>query len=412
MTRSSIPLLFFSAFALLDFSQVQAASSGLIVTFDNIPNRIRRDNPDLAAARLRVKEALGRMNQAGRRSNPELEGGVEGNHHFREGKLEIGISQRFPVTDRLRLEKDISLIELRAAETEIKEVERRLVTEARTALVKVLALRQQRLLREKQAGVSKKLAAFIGESARKGEHSALDAGQAKLEAARFASEIRQLVANEIALVGILKPLLGMRITDALNVSGTLPSATLPAGVIDPNRRPDYRAAQLAAQAARQGVELEKARRYEDVEAGIVAGVERTEDAPEGFENEGIIGLRVKLALPFWDKNEGNIQAAQARAERKEKETSALAHTIRHEADSARKEMVEWIRMLAEINDNLLPLAAEQAANAESAYHEGFSDLQSILRAREQELELASSRIEALQNFHLARVRFEAAVANP
>jgi cobalt-zinc-cadmium efflux system outer membrane protein len=75
-------------------------------------------------------------------------------------------------------------------------------------------------------------------------------------------------------------------------------------------------------------------------------------------------------------------------------------------------MAEWLKMLREITDTLLPLAAEQASQAETAYRDGFTDLQAVLRAREQQLQLASSRIEALRNFHVARVRFEAAIAKP
>ena len=45
--------------------------------------------------------------------------------------------------------------------------------------------------------------------------------------------------------------------------------------------------------------------------GLFAAAERTEDVPEGYENEAIIGLRFKIALPFWNKNEGAIQEAEA-----------------------------------------------------------------------------------------------------
>ncbi len=405
-------ILTISTLTFLGLAALEAAPTGLIVTLNNIPDRVRRDNPDLAAAHLRIREALGRMKQAGRRSNPELEGGLEGNHHFDEGKIEIGISQRFPVTNRLRLEKDISVLELKAAEAEVREVERLLVAEARSALVEVLAFQQQRKLREQQAEVSAKLAEFTAQAAEKGELSSIDAGQSRLEAARYASEIRQLRAREVAAVGKLKPVLGMTTGEVLNVTGTLPPAVLPGGGADPSRRPDFQAATLDARAAEQAIALEKSRRYDDIEAGIVAGLERSEDAPEGFESEGIVGLRIKVALPFWDRNEGNIEAAEAKAERKKKEADALAHTIRHEANATRREMVEWRRMLAEITDNLLPLAANQAAEAEVAYRDGFTDLQAVLRAREQQLQLASSRIEALRNFHLARVRFEAAAASP
>lgn len=396
---------------LLEVGATAAASSGLIITFQNIPHRIRRDNPDLAAARLHVQEALGRMQQAGRASNPELEGGLE-QTGFREGKIEIGISQRFPVTNRLLLEKQISVVELRAAEAEIKNVERQLIAQARLLLVEILALRQQRGLRREQAKVAGELADFIGRMAKKGELSTLDAGQARLDAAQHRSSIQQLQAGEVATIGKLKPLLGLRITDTLNVSGTLPAAVVPGNPIDPKRRPDLQAAHLQTKAARQSVDLEKARRYDDIEAGLVAGLEHSEDAPEGFETEGIIGLRFKLALPFWDKNEGNIAAAKAKVERRNKEAKALAHNIRHEADAARREMNEWIELLNEIGTNLLALAQAQTEDTEKSYRDGLVDLQAVLRAREQELKLASSRIEALRNFHLARVRFDAAIAKP
>lgn len=389
-----------------------AGSSGLIVTFDNIPGRIARDNPDLSAARFRIKEATGLMHQAGRPSNPELEAGWKNNANFREGTIEIGISQRFPVTNRLHLEKQISVAALKAAEAEVAEAQRSIVAEARTALVEVLALRQQRALRSQQVKIARKLANFTRAAADKGELSPIDAGQTNLEAARLSSEIRLLNASEVAAISKLKPLLGMSITDTLHVSGSLPAASLPSSGVDPRQRPDYQATQHEAEAAKRNVDLERTKRYEDIEAGLVAGLERSEDAPDGFENEGIIGFRIKVALPFWDKNEGNIEAAEARAQRKQKEIDALSHNIRHEADGTHKEMREWLKMLREITDELLPLAAQQATDADKAYRDGLGELQSVLRAREQQLQLNSSRIEALKNFHLARVRFDAAVAKP
>ena len=75
-------------------------------------------------------------------------------------------------------------------------------------------------------------------------------------------------------------------------------------------------------------------------------------------------------------------------------------------------MAEWGGMLREISDNLLPLASKQASDAEQAYREGLGDLQAVLRAREQQLQLGSARIDALSNFHRARVRYDAAVGNP
>jgi cobalt-zinc-cadmium efflux system outer membrane protein len=383
----------------------------VVVSLASVGNRIRAQNPDLAAARLRIREAVGRMNQSGRLANPELETGVEHNPNFREGRIEVGFIQRFPITGRLRLEKDISLTELQASEAEVREVERQLTGQAREAVVKILAKRQRRELIREQSRVSGEFAESLADIAAKGETSLLDAGHARLEAASLALETRQLDAEETALVGGLKPLLGMRPGESLSVGGTLPEAALPGTGTDVSRRPDLQVAKLAALAAAQGVTLEQARRYDDVEGGIFAGAERSEDAPDGYDNEAIIGLRLKIPLPLWNKNEGAIQEAEAKQQRKEMEAIALSRSIRLEAETARSEMLEWAKMIAEIHDILLPLADEQTKLAEEAYRKAQGELQSVLRAREKRLELASARIDALQNFHLARVRYETAQGN-
>jgi cobalt-zinc-cadmium efflux system outer membrane protein len=384
----------------------------VVISLATIGDRIRAQNPDLAAARLRIQEALGRMNQSGRLANPEFETGIEHNPRFREGKIEIGISQRFPITNRLRLEKDVSLTELKSAEAEVREAGRLLIGQAREAVVKILATRQRRELLREQTAVSNDFARLLSETAAKGEGSALDAGQAKLEATSLSTEIRQLDAGEAALVGQLKPLLGMRPGEALSVGGKLPEPALPDKAADPSNRPDFQVAKLDALAAAQGVSLEQARRYEDMEGGVFTGVERTEDAPDGYENEAIVGLRLKIPLPLWNKNEGAIQEARAKQERKEKEAVALGRGIRLEAEAARAEMAEWAKLIAEINNTLLPLADEQTKLAETAYREAQGEIQSVLRSREKRLQLAAARLDALREFHLARVRHETAVAKP
>jgi cobalt-zinc-cadmium efflux system outer membrane protein len=388
------------------------AEPAVVVSLASIGDRIRAQNPDLAAVRLRIQETVGRMNQSGRLANPEIETALDQNTSFREGKFEVGVSQRFPLTDRLRLEKEISLTELKSSEAEVREVERQLIGQAREAVVKVLATRQRRELLREQSCISKEFADFLSEAAGKGEGSALDAGQAKLEATSLSMEMRQLDASETALLGELKPLLGMRPGEALSVGGTLPEAALPNANADPSRRPDFQAAKLGIFAASQGVALEQAKRYDDVEGGVFAGVERTEDVPEGYENEAIVGLRFKITLPFWNKNEGAIQEAEARKTRKEMETVALGRGIQLEAEAARAEMQEWAKMIAEINDTLLPLADEQMKLAEDAYRNAQGEIQSVLRSREKRLQLSAARLDALREFHLARVRHETALAKP
>ena len=388
------------------------AEPGVVISLASVGDRVRAQNPGLAAARLRIREAQGRLTQSGRLSNPEL--GIEMSHDPRYGErsLEIGFSQRFPVTNRLRLEKTVSGTEVKVAEAEVREVERQLIAEARQGIVKVLATRKRRELLKDQQALSNEFAEFLAGVAEKGEGSPLDAGQAKLEAASLTLEMRQLDASEAAAIGEIKPLLGVRPDEPLHVGGALPEALLPAGAVDPSGRPDFEAAVLGAKAAGQSVAVEQSKRYEDVEAGLFFGAERTEDAPEGYDREGIVGLRFTLPLPLWNKNEGAIEAAKARHERMEKEAGALARGIRLEAEAARTEMQEWLKLLRETQQSLLPLADEQAKSAEEAYRKGQAEIQTVFRTREKRAQLMTARLDALREFHLARVRYESALAKP
>lgn len=389
-----------------------SAETSVIVTLSSIGDRIHRQNPDLAAARLRIQEALGRMSQAGRLANPELGTRFEHDSRFRQGKLEIGISQRFPITDRLRLEKSVSFTEVKAAEAEVREIQRQLTGQAREAVVKILASQARRSLLSQQVRLSNEFGNFLAEVAAKGEISPLDAGSAKLEASVLTLESRQLAATETALLGELKPLLGMRPGELLSVAGNLPEPILPAMDADVSRRPDFQAATLGALAAKQSVALEKARRTDDVEGGFFTAAERMEDAPDGYQNDAIVGLSLKIPLPFWNKNEGAIQEAEAKKIRREKEVTALSRSIRLEAEAARAEMAEWAKLARDIQQNLLPLADEQTALAETTYRNGQGEIQSVLRSREKRLQLSAARLDALREFHLARVRHETAITKP
>jgi cobalt-zinc-cadmium efflux system outer membrane protein len=375
------------------------------VSFDSVAGLVRSGNPDLAAARLRVAEATARAKQAGLPANPDIESEFRHDPSFREGGLEIGFTQRFPVTARLKLEKAVALADIKAAEAEIAERERELIADARETVVKCLAARERKSLLAEQATLAGEFATFLAASAVKGEGSLLDAGQAKLEANALALEIRRLEAEQTALLGELKPLIGLAPGDAILFGAALPpAATASASPADPAARPDYQLALAQIEAAERGVELEKARRREDWQGGLLASVERMEDAPEGYQTDAMIGFRLSIPLPLWNRNEGAIEEAGLRARRTRMEADALARRIGLEADAALAEMKQWAELIREIEVSLLPLAREQAALAEKAYREGQGELQALLRARAQTVELAASRVDALRDFHLARAR--------
>ncbi|QIF00377.1 TolC family protein [Roseimicrobium sp. ORNL1] len=381
------------------------------VPYASVSSYTIKNNPALAAARLRIEEAKGRLIGAGRRANPELGLEFKRDNHFREGTFGVSFDQKFPVTARLLLEKVVAQKDVTAAELEVHEAERKMIAEVKPLAVKLLSLDQQRDLRQKQADLAMKLSEFAAGRAKAGEISALDAAQAQVDAQRILLEGRQLETERITLLGQLKPMLGVRDTDSLAITGVLPAMTSSPSKGNWESRPDYQLSKVQEDAARSQIDLARSKKWEDWTVGALFEHERAEDAPEGLDKTPFFGVRVSIPLPFWNKNEGEVVEKTAAASRAALETKALAFLIRNEVAAARSEMSAYANLASDTKDKLLPLVLEQTDKLEKAYQSGQTDLLTVLRAREQRLQLEAAVLNATRDYHLARIRYEAATNN-
>ena len=354
------------------------------------------NNADLAAARLTVEEARGRLAKAGRLADPELESELKPDVRGREGVLGFGLTQRFPLTARLRLEKAVSRAELAVAEAEVSDAERRLAAEVALAAVDWLALGTQRALKERQLANS-------------GEGSALEAAQFDLEAQQLVTQLLQLDTGHAALLGALRPLLGVPAPEPIEIIGPQPEvAVVGAEAVALSRRADHRASLARREAAERALALARANRWQDLGVGLLGEMERAEDSPAGIRQDNFVGLRLSLPLPFWNRNQGRVQEATANAQRRVKESEALAFRIRAEVEAAETQLAVAAKIVGEVTATLLPKAAQLEERLAKLRAEGQASLADVLRARERRLQLESTRLEAVRDFHRARVRLDIA----
>jgi cobalt-zinc-cadmium efflux system outer membrane protein len=385
-----------------------AFATGVPLTPDGAVAYALKHNPSLAAARLSIEEARGRLHQSGRLSNPELELEFNKNTRSRESSASVVLMQRFPVTGRLRYEKAISRAQLSAAESEIRDAERKLSADVRTLAVKLIALNEQRNLRSTQLANIHELSEFLRKLVASGEGSSTDALQVELESRQIEIEKLQLTAEEMGLLGELRVLLGTSANEAPTVSGKL---TPPSGnrkSSDPTQRPDILAAKSRAEAAQFSVREQQARRLEDVGAGVSYRNERTIDDPNPIQTDQIIGLRFSLPLPFWNNNSGRIHEATAAAARAEKEVEATRLTANGEVLSARNAMDAYAKILSELDSKVLPQATQLEEQLRASYSTGQTPLVEVLRARSRRLDLQRQRLDALRDYHLAGIRHSSA----
>lgn len=363
---------------------------------------------ELKAAKWRVEEARAKWLGSGRRSNPEL--GFEAKHSqdFREASVEISLDQRFPMTARLQLEKAVSEKQIGMAEMEIRDMERKWIAEAQALAIRILATEEVLQMRQQQLDLATKLSEVSRAGAERGEISPLDVSQIQLEAQQIKLDSRKYEVEKLTLLGTLKPFLGLKSGDVLRFQGKLPNVTMPARR-NWESRPDYRLSKLKEEASLQGIDLAKSKKWEDLNVGVFVEGERMEESAEGLSNTGFVGLRLSLPLPFWNKNEGEIEEKMAEAQRVKAESKALELEIGHEASLAREEMESYLQMVRETQEKFLPLVVKQTDDLEKAYELGQTDLVTVLRSREQRLKMQASILEASRDFHLARIRYESAV---
>ena len=411
-SRLSLSLLLLAALQLPARPDNEAPPPTQPVSLGSIAEQVRSANPELAAARLRLLEAEGRWRQSGVRENPELETGFENDSDLREWRAEIGVSLRFPLTDRLKREKSASYALLQAVGEEIRQQERILATAGLETVVEILALRERRAGLLRQQVIARELFAYLDGLAVKGEASPLDAGQARIEASALEAEVRRLDAQESQTLGRLRLLLGRAPEEPLEVQGVLPSPEAGAPVLTDAEPSAVKAKRLEGRAARETAALEEGRSRGDLEAGFFVAGERAEDAPDGFDEEMAAGFRLSIPLPLLNRNEGAIAAAHATADRIALEADAMAGRLQIEAATARAEMERWAALVAEIDQNILPATREQERLTADAHRAGQVDLQAVLRLREKELQLSAARLDALREYHLARVRRDAAIGQP
>lgn len=382
-------------------------------TIESAVSRALSRNPGLLAARFTVAEAEGRLIQSGRFTNPELESELKPNVRGREFSFGVGFMQRFPLTDRLRLEKALSRTEVAIAVAEVREAERQLAAEVRQAAVKLLGIQAVMELKATQISQTDELVNLSAKAAEAAEGSALDAAQLELEQQQIRIGLLQSEGEKSSLVFTLKPLLGLTPADGLEISGNLSAPDSNSTKAQPNvvDRPDFQASQARSAAARQNITIQQKSRWEDAAFGLSTEIERSEDAPDGLGTDGFIGLKFSVPLPFWNKNEGNIQAALATASRAELETRAVAAGIRAEAASARAEMAAAARIYDAAAGTLLPRARELEDKFLQFYRKGEpgAELDSLLRARARRHDLETARLNALRDWHLAKSRLRAAL---
>jgi len=390
----------------------RAAEETAQVTLDEAVALLRRQSPELLAGALKVRAAQGDVTTARLYPNPTLSFGA-GN--FPIGRTNPpGIGAGDTVNEQVGIGQELVLWGKRgeriaaahgrmaAAGAERADLDRRLVFEVRARFVRTLVAGERLRLARENLTHYRETVRVSRERADAGEISAAEFDKIALEQRGFEHEVADAEIERRQAVAELLPLLGLDVADLVPVG----ELRLPAARTDTDtlvsealrRRPDLTAAERAAEAAEAALRLARAERWPNV----TVGVQYTHDEFQVAGNlANSLGANFSLPLPLVNRNQGEIERAEAEALIARREVQKLRLGIPQEVRIAVTSYTVAGERVRRFEEAFLRQSEDARRAAEVSYREGAISLLEFVEAERTFIQTQRDHLDALLDGHTA-----------
>ena len=384
-------------------------------------------NGELAAARQMIAEARGRLRQAGFRSNPMLDGGYQQGVTSSDNNVNLSAELPLELGGRRDARIAVARRELELREAEVADFERKLVAEVRLKYVNVTAATRNLKLTEDLLRLTRDSHRLVQARVDRGKSAPLEQNLVFVEVNRVDTmRISFEGKAELALLD-LKRVMGMPADEPLQLKGEFDIDRQPQTRSDAIRdalaaRPDLLAARAAETLAL--AQIEQARTEGKVDASIFAsymrqnmgfGVRGINDAGTLAPVQGVfhyVGVGVKLSLPVRNKNQGNIEAAQAQLEAARNRREFAQHVVVNEVAAAYVRFLRAREALSVYRDAVHNQAERNLNVIRQTYELGQRSLIDYVSEQRRFIDVETGYTEVLKEYLDSIVDIERAVASP
>lgn len=399
---------------------LQGASSSDLV------RRALTANTELAAARLEVARARGRLGQAGLRPNPTIDfeqttGRFTGSAGERE--TSIGFALPLEVSGQRRARVNLARAELEAAEAEVADRERRLVAEVRASYAEALAAIRELEITDNLTNVDQQTARVVEVRVTEGESAPIELNLLRSEVDRMKAR-RALVEGRLqASLLRLKNLVGIAPAEPLRLAENLEAQTLPepssveaAVDVALRTRPDLRLARLIEEVAQAGLRLARAQGRPDVTAftRYTKNSAVFDDTPVGVlrDKDRLLTFGVSIGIPVFNRNQGAKAEAEAAIAQARKRREFAEAIVRSEVAAAFARYEAAKRSLTIFEQGVLDRSAQNIRSVRGAYEIGAFRITDLLVEQRRFIDLQREFIEALAERYRALADLQAAMGIP
>ncbi|HEX7773461.1 MAG TPA: TolC family protein [Pyrinomonadaceae bacterium] len=403
------------------FDPVQGLSSVDLV------RRALASNGELAAARLEIERARGRLRQAGLRPNPTLEieqttGRFTGSADERE--TSVGVAMPIELGSKRKRRVELAQAELEAVEAEVADRERRLTLEVMTVYAEALSALRELETTESINEVDLQTTRFVQARVNEGESAPLELNLLRTEVDRLRSR-RALVEGRLTTTLLkLKALAGISDAAPLRLREDLATVRQlaftqsvdAALAIALRSRPDLRLARLNEAVAEAGLNLARASASPDLTAFTRYTVSRSafENTPVGVlrDRDKTLTFGVSVGIPIFNRNQGNKAEAAALISQARTRREFLEQIIRSEVQSAYARYEAARSAAATFEQGVIGRSTENIRVIRAAYELGQLQITDLLSEQRRLLDSQREYTETLTEQYRALADLQAALGGP
>lgn len=390
------------------------------VTLQQIIAIAKEQNRELKA--LREEKGIGEAGRlrAGLYPNPVLEldgstGAMTGSSG--ENRLAVGVSQEFLIGGKREKRLAVSDAELARFDNRFKDAERQLIAEIKTGYYDLLLAEGRRDLANRSRELNNQLLQIARERFGAGEIAELDVNLAKVETARSAGKSIEAERELVPLQQRLLTLMGASSTENLKFAAPTETKSVAANLAELktlalDKRPDLQAAAAEKNKGEAEVVLAEAERLPNVTAGVGIGWERSETSLGGLEERNsdyLIGLRLSVPIPVFDKNQAGIKEALAKKSSAEIRQQFIRQNIEREVESAYWRLTTAEKALNIYTREIIPQLTENLKLVQEAYRLGETGILAVIEEQKKFIEVNEGNLSALHDRNRALTQLESAV---
>jgi cobalt-zinc-cadmium efflux system outer membrane protein len=364
-------------------------------------------NPTLAAARREVNATEGQVLQGSLRPNPEFNYQADDVSRFgRTSTAEVGVpfetgGKREARVRSAGLGRDVALADLGSAELRLRSA-------VIAAFFDVLAAQELRATAEESVRLAQRATDIAAKRVAAGKISPVEETRARVAEAgarvtlnQSESELRNSRRRLTSLWGNTAPSFTEASGDVEQLPAA-PTADLILGRLE--SAPQLRRAQRELERRKALVTLEQARSVPDFTVSL--GVKRNLDLPG---EQALVAL--KVPLPIFNRNQGNLQEALRRQEKAAEELQATQTALSSTALQALENVNARRRDADLLRQEVLPGARSTYEAATIGFENGKFSFLEVLDAQRTLIAAKSQYLIGLANFHRAQAELESLIGD-